>query len=153
MAKSNQSEQHQSPSANSEPLANSEQLGKRTPGRGYVVVVYGLYIASIMAVVTAPIGAVIAYLQLGKRAAWLNTHLVFQLRTFLLGVVAILVALACWRTFGWLDLAPVYAWSFGYLFFTVAIAWMMGRCGVGIHRLMANRSIDAPKSWLFGLGA
>lgn len=131
---------------------SSEELGKSTPGRGYVVVIYGLYIGSIMAVITAPIGAVIAHLRLRRSAAWLDTHLVFQLRTFWLGVMAITIGLALWRVPGALDLAPIYAWSFGYLFFTAAIAWMMGRCGVGIHCLMANRPINAPKSWLFGTG-
>lgn len=131
---------------------NAEELGKNTPGRGYVVVIYGLYIGSIMAVVTAPIGALIAHLRLGRSAAWLDSHLLFQLRTFWLGVLAIIVGLALWQISGALDLAPLYAWSFGYLFFTIAIAWMMGRCGVGVHRLMSNRPINAPKSWLFGLG-
>lgn len=131
---------------------NTEELGKSTPGRGYVVVIYGLYIGSIMAVVTAPIGAAIAHLRLGRSAAWLDTHLQFQIRTFWLGILAIIVGLALWRVSGAIDLAPIYAWSFGYLFFTLAIAWMMGRCGVGIHRLMANSPIDAPKSWLFGIG-
>jgi len=131
---------------------NPEALGKSTPGRGYVVVIYGLYIGSIMAVVTAPIGAVIAYWRLGRSAAWLDTHLLFQLLTFWIGVLAIAAGLVLWRISGALNLAPIYAWAFGYLFFTIAIGWLMGRCGVGIHRLMANRPIDAPKSWLFGLG-
>lgn len=131
---------------------NAEDLGKNTPGRGYVVVIYGLYISSIMAVVTAPIGAAIAHLRLGRSAAWLDTHLIFQLHTFWIGVLAITTSLLLWRVSGSIDLSPIYAWSFGYLFFTIAIAWMMGRCGVGIHRLMANRPIDRPKSWLFGLG-
>lgn len=132
--------------------ANTEELGKSTPGRGYVVVIYGLYIGSIMAVITAPIGAVIAHLRLGRSAAWLDTHFLFQLRTFWIGVLAMASGLLLWRVSGVIALAPIYAWAFGYLFFTVAIAWMMGRCGVGIHRLMANRPIEAPKSWLFGLG-
>jgi uncharacterized membrane protein len=125
---------------------------KSTPGRGYVVVIYGLYLGSIMAVVTAPIGMLIAYLRLGRGAAWLDTHLVFQLRTFWLGVLAAVVAVLLWHVAGLWGLAPVYAWAFGYLFFTIGIAWMMARCAVGIHRLTSNRAIDAPESWLFGLG-
>jgi uncharacterized membrane protein len=129
-----------------------EVYDKNTPGRGYVVVIYGLYIGSIMAVVTAPIGMLIALWRKGRGAAWLDTHLIFQLRTFWLGVIAAVVALAAWRVAGLWGLNPVYAWAFGYLFFTVGIAWMMARCAVGIHRLTSNRAIDAPKSWMFGLG-
>ncbi len=132
--------------------SKAEKLGKDTPGRGYVVVIYGLYIGSIMAVVTAPLGAVIAHIQLGRSHSWLDTHLRFQLRTFWIGLLAIIVGLLLWQVTGALGLPPIYAWSFGYLFFTLGIAWMMGRCGVGIHLLMANRPIDAPQSWLFGLG-
>ena len=124
---------------------------KSTPGRGFVVVIYALYIGSIMAVVTAPIGVLIAHLRRGRGAAWLDTHLQFQIRTFWLGMAAGTVALLLWRVAGQLGLSPVYAWSFGYLFFTVAIVWMIGRCAVGVNRLTSNRPIDAPKSWFFGL--
>lgn len=132
--------------------SNTEELGKNTPGRSYVVIIYGLYIGSIMAVITAPIGAVIAHLRIGRSAPWLDTHLLFQLRTFWLGLLAMGISLLLWWAANAMGLAPIYAWSFGYLFFTCGIAWMMGRCGVGVHRLMANRPIDFPKSWLFGLG-
>ncbi len=131
----------------------SEEIhDKSTPGRGYVVVIYGLYVGSIMAVVTAPIGALIAHTRRGRGATWLDTHLQFQIRTFWLGMAAVAAALLLWRVAGQLGLPPVYAWTFGYLFFTAGIIWMMGRCAVGIHRLTSNKAIDAPKSWLFGLG-
>lgn len=124
---------------------------KNTPGRGYVVVVYGLYIGSIMAGVTAPLGVLIAHLRLGRGAAWLDTHLRFQIRTFWLGILAAVGALLLWQAAGRMGIEPLYAWSFGYLFFTVAIIWLMARCAVGINRLTSNRAIDAPKSWLFGM--
>jgi uncharacterized membrane protein len=131
--------------------AQANSHDKATPGRGYVVVIYGLYIGSIMAVVTAPIGMCIALFRLGRGAAWLDTHLRFQIRTFWLGVLAALVALLLWHIAGRMSFPPLYAWAFGYLFFTLGIAWMMARCAVGIHRLTSNRAIDAPDSWLFGL--
>jgi len=132
-------------------IPQTEIYDKNTPGRGYVVVIYGLYIGSIMAVVTAPIGMCIALFRLGRGAAWLDTHLRFQIRTFWLGVLAALVALIMWHIAGRMSLPPVYAWAFGYLFFTLGIVWMMARCAVGIHRLTSNRAIDAPGSWLFGV--
>ena len=131
--------------------ARSDVYNKNTPGRGYVVIIYGLYIGSIMAVVTAPVGAFIAHLRLGRGAEWLDTHLLYQIRTFWLGILAAIVALLLWRGTSLAGLSPIYAWAFGYLFFTLGIAWMMGRCAVGIHRLTSNRAMDAPKSWLFGM--
>jgi uncharacterized membrane protein len=115
------------------------------------VVIYGLYIGSIMAVVTAPLGALIAHFRLSRGATWLDTHLRFQIRTFWLGILAAAVALLVWQISGLAELPSVYAWSFGYFFFTLGIVWMMARCAVGVHRLTSNRAIDAPKSWLFGL--
>ncbi|MGD9661950.1 MAG: DUF4870 family protein [Porticoccaceae bacterium] len=137
-------------SASTEPQSNEATGDKSDPGRGYIVVIYGLYIGSIMAVVTAPIGALIAHLRLKRGAPWLDSHLRFQIRTFWLGLLAAAIAALLWRIAGAIGLPPVYAWSFGYLFFTLAITWMMGRCAVGIHRLTANKAIDKPKSWLFG---
>lgn len=125
---------------------------KSTPGRGFVVVIYALYVGSIMAIVTAPIGVLIAHLRRGRSAPWLDTHLQFQIRTFWLGMAAGFVALLLWRLAGQLSMSPVYAWAFGYLFFTLFIVWMMARCAVGINRLTSNQPIDAPKSCLFGLG-
>lgn len=99
-----------------------------------------------------PTGRPLAHLRLGRGAAWLDTHLRFQIRTFWLGILAAAVALLLWQFAALMGLSPVYAWSFGYFFFTLEIVWMIARCAVGIHRLTANRAIDAPKSWLFGLG-
>jgi len=124
---------------------------KNTPGRGYVVVIYGLYIGSIIGVVTAPLGVILAHWRLGCGAEWLDTHLRFQIYTFWLGILAAIVALFLWQGIGLLELPPIYAWVFGYLFFTLGIFWMMARCAVGIHRLTSNRAIDAPKCWLFGV--
>jgi len=141
------------PSDSTDPAQTDPEIhDKNTLGRGYVVVIYGLYIGSIMAVVTAPLGALIAFLRLGKGAAWLDTHLRFQIRTFWLGLLAAAVALLLWQFVGKAGLAPIYAWAFGYLFFTAGMAWMMARCAVGLHRLTSNRAVDAPKSWLFGVG-
>ena len=61
------------------PLTNTSRVmpdkarvyDKSEPGRGYVVVIYGLYIGSIIALVTAPLGALVAHYRLGRGAAWL----------------------------------------------------------------------------------
>jgi len=133
-------------------LITEERRDKRSPGRGYVVVIYSLYIGSIMTLVSAPLGALIAHLRLGRGARWIDTHLRFQIRTFWLGLMATLLALITWHLAGLAGLPPVYAWSFGYVFATLGITWMMARCAVGVHRLTSNEAIDAPESWLFGLG-
>lgn len=140
-------------STDSKPASQTSPLvyNKSEPGRGYVVVIYGLYMSSIIALVTAPLGVLIAHFRLGRGAPWLDTHLRFLIHTFWLGILAAALALLLWNLLGMAELEPMYAWSFGYLFFTLGIIWTIARCAVGIHRLTSNRAIDAPKSWLFGL--
>lgn len=127
-----------------------ELRSKDSPGRGTAVIVYGLYLGAIMTVVTLPLGALLAWLRLGRSADWVATHLRFQLWTFAGMLVSSIMALLVWQLLGQLEAPPLSAWAFGYLYFTIAIAWMIGRCGVGIHRLTANRPIEQPRSLLFG---
>lgn len=128
----------------------TELRSKDSPGRGAAVLVYGLYLGAIMTVVTLPLGALLAWWRLGKSADWVTTHLRFQLWTFTLLALSGAAALLLWQILGRLEAPPLSAWAFGYLYFTVAIGWMIGRCGVGIHRLTSNQPIARPGSLLFG---
>lgn len=128
----------------------TELRSKDSPGRGSAVIVYGLYLGAIMTVVTLPLGALLAWWRLGHSADWVETHLRFQLRTFLVLAASGIAALLLWQLLGQMAAPPMSAWAFGYLYFTLAIGWMIGRCGVGIHRLTSNRPIERPQSLLFG---
>ncbi|MDO8860479.1 hypothetical protein Q6D67_02105 [Haliea sp. E1-2-M8] len=123
---------------------------KDAPGRGAAVIIYGLYLGAIMSVVTLPLGALVAHYKLGRGAAWVDSHLRFQIMTFWLMLLASAAAVVVWQLLGWLAVPPITAWSFGYLYITAAIAWYIGRCGVGIHRLTANEPIARPNRLLFG---
>ncbi|MGR2738818.1 DUF4870 family protein [Billgrantia sp. Q4P2] len=121
-----------------------------TRGRGLAAIIYVLYLGSVMAVVTAPIGVLIAHFRRRHAADWVASHLQFQIRTFWLGALAGAAVLAAWHLLGLVG-APAWAsWVLGYGFFTACLAWTMGRCGVGINRLLHDRAIDAPRSLLFG---
>jgi uncharacterized membrane protein len=121
-----------------------------SPGRGAAVLIYAFYMASVMAVITAPLGVALAHYKRGRGAEWVDSHFHFQIRTFWLGAVAGGIGLLLWNLLGRFDAPPGIAWGLGYLFFTACLIWMLARCGVGIHRLMANRAIDAPRSLAFG---
>ncbi|KAA0010332.1 hypothetical protein F0A17_17865 [Billgrantia pellis] len=120
-------------------------------GTKLAAVIYILFLGSIMAVVTAPAGVLVAHLRRRQVADWVATHLQFQIRTFWLGIAGAALCLAAWQVLGIMG-APSWApWALGYAFFTACLIWMVGRCGVGIHRLMAGRAIEAPRSlWLGG---
>ncbi len=120
-------------------------------GTKLAAVIYILFLGSIMAVVTAPAGVVVAHLRRRYVAGWVATHLQFQIRTFWLGIVGAAICLAAWQLLGMVGTPTWAPWALGYGFFTACLIWMVGRCGVGIHRLMAGRAIDAPRSlWLGG---
>lgn len=121
-----------------------------TRGRGLAAIIYILYLGSIMAVITAPIGVLIAHWRRHRTADWVGSHLQFQIRTFWLGALGGAVALALWHLLGLLGAPSWASWVLGYSFFTACLIWTIGRCGVGINRLMHDSAIDAPRSLLFG---
>ncbi len=129
----------------------NETQTKDATGRGWAVVVYGLLLASIMAVVPALVGALIAHWQYRRSARWVASHFRFQARTFWFGVIACVLAVLAWRLMGHLGASAMAAWTFGYLFLTALLAWLVARCAIGINRLMDNRPIDNPSSPGFGL--
>jgi len=128
----------------------AELRNKATPGRGRAVIVYGLYLGGIMTLVTLPLGALLAWVGRSSAAPWVQTHLRFQLWTFTGLVLSAAVFFLAWRALGWLGLPPLSAWGMGYLYFTLALAWLVGRCGVGIYRLTTNRPIERPVSPFLG---
>lgn len=134
-------------------MAIDESHTKNATGRGWAVVIYGLLLATIMTVVTAPVAAILAHWHRHQSARWVASHLRFQARTFWIGLLACVLAFAVWQGFGYMDTPPLTAWAFGYLFFTALLIWLVGRCAVGIHRLLDNRAISNPDSLGFGMGA
>jgi uncharacterized membrane protein len=119
-------------------------------GKGLAATVYVLFLGSIMTVITAPIGVLLAHLRRGRVPTLADSHLQFQIRTFWLGALAGAAALAAWNLLGLIGAPAWVSWTLGYGFFTACLIWTIGRCGVGINRLMSNRAIDAPRSLLFG---
>ncbi len=125
-------------------------LAPDTRGRGVAATVYVLYLGSIMTVITAPIGVMLAHLRRGRVSALADSHLLFQIRTFWLGALGGAAALVAWNLLGLIGAPSWASWTLGYGFFTACLIWTIARCGVGIQRLMNNRAIDAPRSLLFG---
>ncbi|MCE7517317.1 hypothetical protein LZG37_04150 [Halomonas titanicae] len=123
---------------------------KTSRGRGTAIVVYMLFLGSVLAVVTAPIGVLIAHMKRNDAEEWVASHLQFQIRTFWLGLLGGVLFTAIWHLLGWIGLPAVAPWALGYLYFTACLIWMVGRCGVGITRLTNNRPVANPLSLAFG---
>lgn len=123
---------------------------KNSRGRGVAIIVYMLFLGSVLAVVTAPIGALVAHLKKNNADEWVASHLQFQIRTFWLGLIGGILFMAAWQLLGWIGLPAHVPWALGYLYFTACLIWMVGRCGIGITHLTNNRPIANPRSLAFG---
>jgi uncharacterized membrane protein len=103
-----------------------------------VLVVYILYFVSYVVGITAVIGVVIAHVQVGQADPLLRSHYQFQIRTFWIGLLYLVVGLIlCLIVVGF----AVLLWWF---------VWTLVRCVKGVLALNENRPIENPNSWLFG---
>ena len=102
------------------------------------LIVYILYFAAYFVGITAIAGVVIAHVQKGSGNAMLDSHYDFQIRTFWIGILYLVVGgILMFVLIGFL----VWAWWF---------IWSLIRNIKGILALNENRPIADPKSWLFG---
>ncbi|MCA1770247.1 MAG: hypothetical protein LC652_10005 [Halomonas sp.] len=123
---------------------------KAARGRGAAIVVYMLFLGSILAVVTAPIGVLIAHVKRRSAEPWVQSHLQFQIRTFWLGMLGGGLFVGTWQLLGLVGVPAVAPWALGYVYFTACLIWMVARCGVGISRLTSNQPVANPRSLAFG---
>ncbi len=107
------------------------------PATTPAVVVYALYLASIVSGLTALVGVVVAYLYRGKGPAWLDTHFTFQIRTFwMLLLYSLLGAALTLVLIGWLVLLFV-------------LVWLLVRCVRGIQFVSRSQPYPNPETWLW----
>jgi len=86
------------------------------------------------------IGVIVAYTRVGKGGYGPNSHFVFQIRSFWIGIaLAILGGVLFWP----LGLADT-------MLFLVAV-WFFVRALVGLIRALNNQAIPSPRSYFLGL--
>ncbi len=101
-------------------------------------IVYILYLTSLFIPFTALIGVITAYIYQKHLPEVLSSHYQFQIRTFWIGILYLLIGSA-------LTLILV-----GWLLLIFYIIWLIIRCIRGLKYLHEQRPIPHPKSWLFG---
>ena len=100
--------------------------------------VYILYFIAYFIGITAIVGVIIAHVQVGSADPMLRTHYQFQIRTFWISLLYLVIGtLLLFVLVGLL----VYAWWF---------IWSLIRNIKGTIALNENRPIANPTSWLFG---
>ncbi len=105
---------------------------------GLALAVYVLYLVGFFNGLTTVIGAAIAYMQSERADEIARTHFRFQVRTFLIGLLYIVVA------------AVTLHVGIGVIVLLWWAAWTLIRCVKGMLALNAGEPIADPDSWLFG---
>ena len=105
---------------------------------GLALIVYILYLAGFLTVITAIIGVIIAYIKSDTADPVARSHFQFQIRTFWILLLYVALGLA---------LAVV---GIGVLILLWSLVWSIVRNIKGILALNENKPVADPKSWMFG---
>ncbi|MBC8551922.1 MAG: hypothetical protein H8D23_19920 [Candidatus Brocadiales bacterium] len=105
--------------------------------KGSAKIVYILYMVGVVFGITGIVGVVMAYINKDDAPEWLKTHYQFQIRTFWIGALfMILGGILSIILIGW----------FVLLFWVV---WLIVRSIKGIKALDSEQAIENPKRWFF----
>ena len=102
------------------------------------LVVYILYFVAYVTGITGLVGVIIAHVQVGSADPLLASHYRFQIRTFWIGLLYLVV--------GWVLVFILV----GFLVLLWWFIWSLIRNVKGILALNENRPIANPASWMFG---
>jgi uncharacterized membrane protein len=105
---------------------------------GLVLAVYILYLVGFLTGITALIGVIIAYLQRDKTDQIGRSHFQFQITTFWVGLLYLIVG------------AITAHFAIGALIIIWWFVWTIIRCAKGLLALNEGKPIAAPNSWWFG---
>ncbi len=104
---------------------------------GSAKAIYILYLVGIVFGITAIVGVIMAYINRGEAPDWLKTHYQFQIRTFWIGALYMLISLI-------LMFVVV-----GYLVFLFWLVWLIVRCIKGLQLIGKKEAHPNPTGWLF----
>jgi uncharacterized membrane protein len=102
------------------------------------LIVYVLYFLGAITAVTAVIGVIIAHIKIATADEITRTHYRFQIRTFWIGVVYVVVGVL---------LLTIFIGIFVLIWW---IVWWLVRNVKGLLLLNENKPIEHPDSWIFG---
>lgn len=104
---------------------------------GSVKLVYILYLVGIFVGLTGIVGVIVAYVNKGEGPDWLQTHYQYQIRTFWIGALYLVVgSLLSLILIGWF---VIVFW----------IVWLIVRCVKGMKYADNQQAVPAPTTWWF----
>jgi uncharacterized membrane protein len=117
------------PDQSPQPAMSNKQLA---------LIVYILYFAAYFTGITSLIGVIIAHVQIDSADELLRTHYRFQIRTFWIGLLYLVVGTIL--TLVLIGIAVLFWW----------FIWSLVRNVKGVLALNEDRPIANPASWMFG---
>lgn len=115
--------------------SDPDDLGS-SEDKTYVLVVHGLYLASLVVGITSIVGLVVAYVKRGEAPAWAQTHYTYAIRTFWIGLLYGLIGLL-------LSLVAV-----GLLVLLATAIWFIVRVVISLVRATEQKPMTDPTTWL-----
>jgi uncharacterized membrane protein len=116
------------PTTPAPPAAQSDSTAK---------IVYILYLVALVSGVTALIGVIMAYVNVGEAPEPLQTHYRFQIRTFWIALLYCIVS-------GLLTIVAI-----GALLFVLVAVWYVVRCAKGLQYLGRGQPYPNAATWLW----
>ncbi len=99
--------------------------------------VYLLFLIGLVVPLVTLAGVIVAYVYRSDAPPWVETHFRFQIRTFWIGLLAAVIAVATiWIAIGFLLGLALYVW------------WIV-RCVTGLRYINRNEPHPRPESWWF----
>ena len=117
-------------------------------------IIYGLYLAGFLTGITPFVGVIMAYAVRGSAPAWAQSHYTFQIWTFWLGLLAMLLYipfLITWVLTG--VLTAILGIGILMLIGTVLVmavpfVWFIARCAVGLSYSVQTQAHPRPRTLL-----
>jgi uncharacterized membrane protein len=116
---------------------NEAAVKDKATTEGTAKIVYILYLAGIFIGPLGLVGVVMAYINKGDAPDWLKSHYQFQIRTFWIGALYILLGAL-------LSLVVI-----GYLILLFWVIWLIVRSVKGMKSLDAKEAHPNPTGWFF----
>lgn len=118
-------------------MAATDPQVVRPKGMGAAFIVYICYLVGLVLPLAALVGLILAYVKLGEGSARADTHFQFQIRTFWMGLLFMLVG-------GLLTVVLV-----GWALLLVWAIWLLTRCITGMLRIGDHEGVRDRLSWGF----
>ncbi|MET1413889.1 DUF4870 domain-containing protein [Roseibium sp. HPY-6] len=115
----------------------TDVAGYMEPGGKNVTLIYILYLVSIIVGITSIIGVIFAYLNKGKAAEWVDSHYIYQIRTFWIGFLFSIIGIVLMFVF------------IGIFVLLATLVWAIIRCIKGLQLAARSEEIPNPRTWLF----